>query len=264
VSSLTEYANYCMLSHTMPKRRTAASKPKRQRSGSREGMHGELRSSERVYRQIREAILSGELRSHSRLVELTLAEQFGVSRTPVREALKRLSAEGLVIIDPPNGTVVRGIDEREVEEIYTIREVLDGLAARLAAHRILPEDLTRLKSLMEIMTTALEERREEALVQANIRFHDIIYGAAESTRLTELGRSLNDFIRRFSREAFQSFERDREVLGEHQAIIEALDRRDPEAAERLAREHMRNARAFLARWNLMADFVSNEDQLATD
>lgn len=217
-----------------------------------------LRNSERVYRDIKEAILSAELAPESRLVELSLAEQFGVSRTPVREALKRLSAEGLVIVDPSNGTVVRGIDEQEVEEIYAIREMLEGLAARLAAHRILPEELTRLKSLMEIMTTALEERREDVLVQANLRFHDIIYQAAQSDRLTELGRSLNDFVRRFSREAFQSYERDREVLQEHQAIIKALDRRDPEAAERLAREHMKNARIFLAHANLIADFVSGD------
>lgn len=225
--------------------------------------HGNLRSSERVYREIKESIVSGELAPGSRLVELSLADQFGVSRTPVREALKRLLTEGLVMVDPSHGMIVRGINQQEVEQIYMIREVLDGLAARLATDRVSAENLARLNSLMEIMSTAVEQHNEEALVQANIRFHETMYQASQNDRLTELGRGLNDFIRRFSRTAFRSYERDKEVLEEHQAIIQALKRRDPEAAERLAREHMRKARSFLAHSSVMEEFAS-EDVPARD
>lgn len=244
-----------MLQHTMA-RATGKRRPRKSqttRPHARTALNW-LPNSERVYREIRQAILSGELPSGNRLVELSLAARYDVSRTPVREALKRLIAEDLVTVDSVRGTVVRGIDMPEVEEVYSIREVLDGLAARLAARRISQEDLARLTSLMEIMTEAVERQRQEALVQANIRFHEILYQASGNDRLVALGRSLNDFIRRFSATAFRSYERDAEVLGEHRSIVEALDRRDPERAERMARDHMIEARAFLARESISADF----------
>src|SRR5690242_16601242 len=98
------------------------------------------RSSERVYRGLREQILTGNLAPAVRLVELQLAQHFAVSRTPVREALKRLIAEGLVVADANRGMIVRDVDPAEVEDIYVVRESLDGLAARLAATHCSAED----------------------------------------------------------------------------------------------------------------------------
>ena len=222
------------------------------------GSNTELPDGERVYRAIKEAILSEELPPDSRLVELSLASHLGVSRTPVREALKRLTAEGLAVIDPPRGMVVKPIGEQEMEEIYAVREVLDGLAARLAAQRISDEDLARLRGLTEVMSRAVEEGGRAALVQANIRFHEIIFQAAGNERLLQMGRNLTDSVRRSSSTAFRSLERDIDVLQEHSELVTALEQRDAAAAERLAREHMVKARSYLARTSVTADLVAQK------
>jgi DNA-binding GntR family transcriptional regulator len=207
----------------------------------------ELPSGERVYRAIKEAILSGELAANSRLVELALANQFGVSRTPVREALKRLIAEQLVVLDPVRGMVVRGIDPQEIDDAYGLREVLDGLAARLAAQRVSPEDLARMRAIMGLMTEAVTNGQEGMLVELNLRFHELLLGASGNERLGQVSRSLNYLVRLYSSAAFRSQDRDREVLSEHEAIVEALERRDPDQAEQAARRHMLEARTFLAK-----------------
>ena len=209
-----------------------------------------LPSGERVYQGLRYSILRGQLTPNTRLVELNLAAEFGVSRTPVREALKRLSAEGLVTADSSRGMVVRGLTFREVEEIYEVREVLDGLATRLAARRISPEELAKLRLLLQAMHEHIESGQREALVQANVKFHDIIVQAARNDWLALTMRGITDFIHRFSHVSYSNLERNRAVLAEHGAIIEALERGDGESAEQLAREHVVRARSFLARLSL--------------
>src|SRR5438128_2451017 len=124
----------------------------------------ELPSGERVYRALKDAILSGELPANSRLVELSLAKQFGVSRTPVREALKRLTAEYLATLDPVRGMIVRGMDPQEIEEAYTLREVLEGLAARLAAQHMTAAGMTRLRAVLDAMSEAAREDRPDRFV----------------------------------------------------------------------------------------------------
>lgn len=218
----------------------------------------ELPNGERVYRAIKEAILSGELPANSRLVELALAKQFGMSRTPVREALKRLTAEHLAFLDPARGMVVRGIDPKEIDDAYTLREVLDGLAARLAAQRISREDLARMRAIMEMMTQVVEGGPDLTLVELNLRFHELLLETSGNERLSQLSRSLNDLVRLYSSVAFRSQERDRDVLAEHAAIVDALERRDPDDAERAARHHMVEARIFLARASIAADLQQHE------
>lgn len=203
-------------------------------------------SSERVHQALKHRILAGMLEPGTRLVELQLATEFNVSRTPVREALKRLTAEGLIRVDPVRGIVVSDVDARELEEIFVIREVLDGLAARLAAGRVSSTDLTKLHLLMDMMREAVKTGQWDGMVQANIKFHDVLHEAAGNERLRHLTRNLLDFVRRFSKEAFASQERAAEVLAEHEEIIGALEQRDPDLAEQVARRHVESARAYLA------------------
>ncbi len=203
-------------------------------------------SSERVYQALRHRILAGMLEPGSRLVELQLATEFTVSRTPVREALKRLTAEGLIRVDPVRGIVVSDVDARELEEIFVVREVLDGLAARLAAGRVSSTDLTKLHLLMDMMRDAVRSGQWEGMVQANIKFHDVLHQAAGNERLRHLTRNLLDFVRRFSNEAFASQERAAEVLAEHEEIIRAMELRDPDLAEKVARRHVESAREYIA------------------
>lgn len=197
--------------------------------------------SERVYTALKHRILAGMLEPGTRLVELQVATELNVSRTPVREAIKRLTAEALIRADPMRGIVVSDVDMRELEEIFVVREVLDGLAARLAARRVSSSDITKLQLLLEMMRESLKAGQWDGMVEANIKFHDVVHQAAGNERLRGLTQNLLDFVRRFSR---PSEARAVDVLAEHAEIILALQSRDAELAERLARRHVERARVY--------------------
>ena len=204
-----------------------------------------LPSSERVYRRMKEMIISGELPPHTRLVELQFAAEFGVSRTPVREALKRLMADKLVHADPVRGLVVHEPEPNEIQDVYLVRELLEGLATRLAAQRIRPEELQRLRHILDSMHEGLNNGQTEIVVNANMAFHDVIYRAAGNETLQRLVRDLSDFVRRFSTEAFSSGPRVNNVFDEHEAILKALEEHDPEAAEAASTRHLRAASEYM-------------------
>jgi DNA-binding GntR family transcriptional regulator len=209
-----------------------------------------LPSSERVYRQLRQMILSGELPPQTRLVEIHLGEQFGVSRTPVREALKRLTAEKLVLGDPVRGLIVHAPEPHEVSEVYTVRESLESLASRLAAQRITPDELRQLQVILESMRDAVKTDRTDLVVSANIAFHDVIYRAAGNETLFRLAKDLSDFVRRFSAEAFANNERAAAVVGEHERILSALEAHDPDEAAAASAAHLQTASAYLVQLHL--------------
>ena len=230
----------------------AVPRPKAPRSGSSNALNEGLPSSELVYRRLKDDIISGELPPGSRLIELGIAADFGVSRTPVREALKRLAAENLVLADPARGVVVHAPDAGEIEDVFVVREALDGLAARLAAHRITPSELSRLRLIVDSMRQAVANDRREQIVVANGRFHDVIYSAAGNPMLARVASDLRDFVRRFSTLPFASPDRVEDVLAEHEAILAALLAHDPEAAELASNGHLDAAREYLVRMDLQA------------
>lgn len=209
-----------------------------------------LPSSELVYRRLKDQIISGDLAPGSRLIELNIAADFGVSRTPVREALKRLAAENLVLADPARGMIVHAPDAGEIEDVFVVRQALDGLAARLAAHRITPSELSRLRLIVDTMRQAIHADRREQIVIANQRFHDVIYSAAGNPMLARVASDLRDFVRRFSTLPFASPDRVEHVLAEHEAILEALQAHDPEAAHAASNRHLEAAREYLVRLDL--------------
>jgi DNA-binding GntR family transcriptional regulator len=194
---------------------------------------------------MKEMIISGALPPHTRLVELHFAAEFGVSRTPVREALKRLMTDNLVHADPVRGLVVHEPEPHEIQDVYLVREVLEGLATRLAAKRIAPEELQRLRAILDSMHEGLKSNQTEIVVSANMAFHDVIYRAAGNTTLTRLARDLSDFVRRFSTEAFSSSPRVNTVFDEHEAILHALELHDPQAAEEASTRHLRAASEYM-------------------
>jgi len=215
-----------------------------------------LPSSEVVYRRLKHEIISGEMAPDSRLVELTIAAEFGVSRTPVREALKRLAAENLVFADPARGMIVHRPDAAEIEDVFVVREVLDGLAAQLAAHRITPSELSKLELIVNTMGEAIETGRREQIVAANQRFHDVIYSAAGNPVLARVASELRDYVRRYSTLPFASPDRVEHVLSEHRAILTALQKHDPKAAEQASGGHLSAARAYVVRMDL-EDYAEN-------
>jgi DNA-binding GntR family transcriptional regulator len=205
---------------------------------------------------IQARVLSGELASGTRLRQEALAEEFGVSRTPVREALRKLQASGLVELRPNRGAHVRGPSPREIRDAYEVRAELEGLAAELAAVRIRHEQLDRLHDAQEQFGSALEhtvearargdEPHEEEIGRwgrANDLFHQVIQEAAGNEVLVRtLGRLHRSFPRDLSRIVLrESTPLLRDNVNEHAAILDALERRDAGAARELMVQHVRRA-----------------------
>jgi DNA-binding GntR family transcriptional regulator len=210
---------------------------------------------ERVAGAIQSRVLSGAVPVGTRLRQEALAEEFGVSRTPVREALRQLQATGLVELLPNRGAIVRGPSAREIREAYEVRAELEGLAAELAAERISDSDLLRLREAQalfrESVATLIEGRarrpapwRDESVwVRANDLFHQTILDAAANGRLTT---TIADLHRSFPRDlTWAALSRSSRLLAEnveqHEAILEAIERRDPEEARQRMIDHVRSA-----------------------
>ncbi len=194
-----------------------------------------------AYDAIREAILSGRYAPGQRLMADDLAQELGTSRMPVREALHRLEATGLVSITPHRGAVVSELSRDEIVEIYHIRAVLEGLAARLAAPHLARGDRARLTALIDEMAAAATAGPDQdRLLRANRDFHEVIWKAAHAPRLHELLENFYIASQRFRNISLLLPGRLAEVVQEHRRIARALAAREVTAAERFAKEHYEN------------------------
>lgn len=194
---------------------------------------------------LRDAILNGRFLAGARLRQTDLADQLGISRTPIREALGRLQQEGLVQLLPGGGVRVALLALAEAAELYDLREVLDGLAARLAASRATPQTLARLDKALARMAQCVERGDSNQWFGAHVAFHDEIFRASGNARLQALSGLVRLSIRRFHPLLLRSEHRRAEAHREHRRIYEAVKRGDPEAAERGARIHIANAKAIV-------------------
>lgn len=190
-----------------------------------------------TYETIRDAILNGRYQPGQRLVTEELAKELGVSRMPVREALQRLEVAGLVTITPHKGAVVSELSEAEIAEIYHIRAVLDGLAARLATPRLTQDNHAKLNALLDEMERAVQAHDLKTVLAVNREFHVVIWKAARAPRLQELLENLYDTSQRFRNISVLIPGRLDQITQEHRLIAEALARGDAAAAERHANEH---------------------------
>jgi DNA-binding GntR family transcriptional regulator len=192
--------------------------------------------SDEVYDQLRADIVHGLLRPNQRLVEVELAEALGVSRTPVREALQRLTLEGLVRRDR-GGWVVHEHSREEIRSIYEVRAALEGYAAFLAAARMTEAQLSALAELYPPGDAALA-LGPDVQVELNERFHDGVIAAAGNRRLTQLSRASRQYY--FNHRIARSYTREetRRSIDGHGRILAALARGDGPAAEACAREHV--------------------------
>ena len=190
-----------------------------------------------VYDAIRDAILSGRYPPGQRLVADELARELGVSRMPVREALHRLEAAGLVSLTPHRGAVVSELSESEIIELYHIRGVLDGLATRLAAPHLTPLDHDRLRVILGEMASAAKAKDLEKVLGANHEFHLLIWQAAHAPRLHSLLENLYDASQRFRNLSVLLPNRLDQITQDHRRIAQALVRGEVERAERFAIAH---------------------------
>lgn len=194
---------------------------------------------------LREAILAGRLAAGARLRQTELAGQLHISRTPIREALGRLRHEGLVELLPRGGVRVAVLDLDEAVALYDLREVLDGLAARLAARQIEPGVVARLERALDRMARCLERRNPSQWFGAHVLFHEEIFRAAGNRRLQALLPVVGLSIRRFHPLLLRTERRLESALAEHRRIFAAIAAHDGEAAEREARTHIVNAREIV-------------------
>lgn len=194
-----------------------------------------------VFETIREAILTGQMPPGERLMETQLADDLGVSRTPVREAIRKLELEGLVIMVPRRGAYVANMGIRDIAETFEIRLALESLAAKLAVERISPEEIEEMERLVVQMHDAIERQDIDYLVDLDGEFHDILFQASRNSRLAQIINVLREQIKRFRRAVLETNRQQRLVLNEHKQIIEAISERRSNLAQDLVRIHISNA-----------------------
>ena len=197
--------------------------------------------SSKVFQKLRDNILKGKYAEQEELRENTIGKELGVSRTPVREALRQLELEGLVTIIPNKGAYVSGITRDDVKDIYRMRSLLEGLCARWAAERITEEQLDRLDEI--ILLAEFHSKRENAINAEQIteldgQFHAVLYEACGSRILKHTLTDFHKYVQNARKLSIISGERARKSIREHKMILRAIRDRDPDLAEQLANEHI--------------------------
>ncbi len=197
-----------------------------------------------VLKQIKQAILSSRLRPGDRIVESELAREMKISRVPIREALRYLEKEGLVVRSPFRGTYVSRLDDKNLEELYTLRSALEELAIRIVINEITDAKIAKLDSIFEAMESASREERVENLIDEDLRFHRTICEMSNHQKLLEVWLTLEHQLRSFIALASLYDEPDR-FLRNHSPILEAIKHGDSEAAEKAIRHHLSEALSLL-------------------
>lgn len=195
---------------------------------------------QRVFHRIREDILSGKYKKNEELKEKTIGEELGVSRTPVREALRQLELEGLVTIISNKGAYVVGFSVEDIQDIYEMRSVLEGLCARRAASRVTKEQLEELEENLFLTDFHVEKGHVEQVVELDTRFHEILYEACQSKVLEHALRDYHHYLERVRKVTLASRKRSIESNNEHKQILEALKERNAKKAEAYANQHILN------------------------
>ncbi len=195
----------------------------------------------RVFHRLREDILSGKYEENEELREVAIGEEMGVSRTPVREALRQLELEGLIQIIPNKGAYVTGITEKDVKDIYMIRSLLEGLCARWATENISKEQMEEMEENVYLAKFHAEKGHWEQLAELDNRFHDIMYEACNSKMLEHQLKDFHQYVLRVRKKTLSSAVRGKKSNEEHEMIMEAIKAGNAELAEQLAHQHMINA-----------------------
>ena len=194
----------------------------------------------RVFNKIREDILSGKYSQNEELKETSIGSELGVSRTPVREALRQLELEGLVNIIPNKGAYVNAISEKDIHDIYIIRSYLEGLCARWACEHITQEQIDELEEIVYLSEFHAKKEHHEQIVELDNKFHQLIYDASDSKILNHVLSDFHHYVQRIRKITLSSDNRAANSNKEHTAILDAIRQRDCEKAEFLAHEHIMN------------------------
>lgn len=202
--------------------------------------HKTVSLADQVYEVLETGILSGKYYRGDIFTENKLCEILGVSRTPIREALRRLEQENL-IKESGKGSVVVGITEKDLEDIFTIRRQIEGLAAAKAAKNCTDEEIEQLKSALELQEFYLEKHNAEEIKSMDNRFHETLYSISGSVIFYSILLSLHKKVQKYRKASIQSKSRAKESVEEHRKIFNAISQRDSEKAMLFASQHVENA-----------------------
>lgn len=200
-----------------------------------------------IFNTLREAIIVGELKPGERLMEVQLADKMGVSRTPVREAIRKLELEGLVEMLPRKGAHVADLSVKDIMDVLEVRSTLDGLASSLSADRITDDEIKELKHVLSQFTNHVEKENIQGLIKKDVEFHDIIYRSSRNDKLIQISNNLREQIQRFRVIYIKDYSSSRELIREHNEIYDAITRRDSKAAMQTAQNHIKNQEETIIR-----------------
>lgn len=193
-----------------------------------------------VFTTLRQAILKGELQPGERLMEITLANKLGVSRTPIREAIRKLELEGLVVMIPRRGAHVAHITVQELNDVLEVRRGLEELAIKKACDRITEEEMQMLEAAAEEFSKLVDSDNLTELAEADVRFHDVIYEATHNRRLVQIVNNLREQMYRYRMEYLKEADARHLLDSEHKEICRAIREKDIMKAHDCICQHIDN------------------------
>lgn len=193
-----------------------------------------------VFNTLRQAILRGELKPGERLMEVQLANKLGVSRTPIREAIRKLELEGLVLMIPRKGAEVAEITEKSLMDVLEVRKALEELAVQLCCDKITPAEIADLHRAAEEFQKILESNDVTEIAEADVRFHDIIYMATGNQKLIQLLNNLREQMYRYRVEYLKQKDAYPRLVMEHEELIRRIEKKDKAAAASIVCRHIDN------------------------
>ena len=200
-----------------------------------------------VFNTLRQAILKGELAPGERLMEIQLAEKLGVSRTPIREAIRKLELEGLVLMIPRKGAEVAKISEKSLRDVLEVRRSLEELATELACQRMSDEEIGELEKAQEDFKAAVAKGEAMDIAETDEHYHDIIYHGTGNDKLVQMLNNLREQMYRYRLEYIKDEDKRQILLVEHEHILEALRSRNINEAKAFMREHIDNQEITVSR-----------------
>ncbi len=198
-----------------------------------------------VYEELKLQILTGKIVPGTRMMEVELAEDMGVSRTPIREAIRKLEKEGLVTIEPRRGAYASQVSADDMVEVLEVRQNMEGLAAFMAASRMKPEQLKKIEETEVLYNKAVETGDTAGMIFYDSKFHKLIVEASNNKTLLQLIEPLQEMALRFRYLYYDDFKRAENMPNEHQTIIDAIAHGDTEAAKQAADTHIRHLKEFI-------------------
>lgn len=200
-----------------------------------------------VFNTLRQAILKGELAPGERLMEIQLAERLGVSRTPIREAIRKLELEGLVLMIPRKGAEVAKISEKSLRDVLEVRRSLEELAIELACQRMTEEEVAALERTQEEFKAAVARGDAMKIAETDEAYHDVIYDGTGNDRLVQILNNLREQMYRYRLEYIKDEDKRQILLLEHDKILKAVKMRHVDEAKEAMREHIDNQEITVSR-----------------